>query len=39
MTKSKNKRTARKRGTRWATDTTKDSMRAARRHYGKGAPR
>ena len=39
MTKQRNKRMARKHGNRWISDTTKDSMRAARRNYGKGMPR
>lgn len=39
MTKSKNKRMARKQGVRWVSDSTKDSMRACRRNYGQGLSR
>lgn len=39
MTKSKNKRAARKQGNKWVSDATKDSMRAARRKYGTGMSR
>jgi hypothetical protein len=37
MTKKQNKRIAKKRGIQQNSDTTKDTMRSARRNYGKGS--
>lgn len=36
MTKKKNKRISRKKAVKWKSNTTKDSMSAARRNYGEG---
>lgn len=39
MTKRQNKRFARKKACKINSDTTKDSMKACRRNYGKGLAR